>query len=54
VKKRKGKAFRKPQSQKKTGLPPGKVVYIGDEKQTEVKISVIDYNESHLEERSVS
>jgi magnesium transporter len=35
----------------KKGLSPGTVVYIGEEKTTEVKISVIDYNEHEFVKR---
>ena len=39
------------QSQQKTGLPPGKLVYIGEQKNRPVKISVMDYDAQHLEEK---
>jgi magnesium transporter len=35
---------------KKAGLPPGTLVYIGDEKVRESKITVIDYDEAHVQE----
>ena len=33
-------------------MPPGKLVYIGDEKQAPVKITVFDYSDNHFEERA--
>lgn len=38
---------------KKTGLPPGTLVHIGEKKLEKVKITLIDYNEQRLEEREV-
>ena len=38
---------------KKSGLPPGTLVHIGEKKTEEVKIKIIDYDEMHLEEREV-
>ena len=35
------------------GLPPGTLTYIGEEKKTKVKISLIDYSENHLEEKKI-
>ncbi len=39
---------------KKTGLPPGTIVHIGEEKTTGVKITVFDYDASNLEEPKVA
>jgi len=39
---------------KKTGLPPGTIVHIGEEKTAGVKITVFDYDESNLQERKVA
>lgn len=38
---------------KKTGLPPGSVVYIGEKKAEGVKISVIDYDEAAFQEKEI-
>jgi len=38
---------------KKSGLPPGTLVHIGEKKTEEPKITFIDYDESHVEEREV-
>jgi magnesium transporter len=38
---------------KKSGLPPGTLVHIGEKKTEEPKITVIDYDELHVEEREV-
>ena len=38
---------------KKAGLPPGTVVYVGEKKDGEVKIRVIDYDDTHFEEKAV-
>jgi magnesium transporter len=38
----------------KRGLPPGSLVYVGKERQDDVKITVIDYNKEHIEERDIS
>ncbi|MBN1367321.1 MAG: magnesium/cobalt transporter CorA [Dehalococcoidales bacterium] len=43
IKKRSGKA----------GMPPGTLVYVGEQKAEKVKISIIDYNETQFEEREV-
>ncbi len=37
--------------EKKIGLPPGTPVYVGEMKEEEVKISIIDYDETHFQER---
>lgn len=51
MKKQKSRFYRKPQSDKKAaGLPPGKVIYIGEEKAQPVNITVMDYDETHFEE----
>jgi magnesium transporter len=38
----------------KTGLPPGSLVYIGDKKAEEAKISVIEFDENRFDKRSLS
>jgi magnesium transporter len=35
---------------KKTGLPPGALVHIGEKRAEEVKITIIDYDETHFQE----
>lgn len=40
-------------SSKKAGLAPGTLVHIGKEKTFKAKISIIDYNESRLQEKEV-
>ena len=52
MKKERKSRGRTPQSKQKTGLPPGKLVYIGDQKDAPVHISVIDYDSDHFEERT--
>ncbi|MFH1424352.1 MAG: magnesium/cobalt transporter CorA [archaeon] len=39
---------------KKPGMSPGSVVYVGKEKEAEVKIDIIDYKETNLEEKPAS
>ncbi|MBN1456125.1 MAG: magnesium/cobalt transporter CorA [Methanomicrobia archaeon] len=39
---------------KKSGLPPGTLIHIGERKTEKVRITVIDYDEEHLEEREVA
>lgn len=46
------KLFRK--TSKKPGLPFGTLVHIGDKKVEEVKISMIDYDETQIQERDVA
>src|SRR5215813_8150443 len=46
------RSIRKPQSHKKTGLPPGQLVYIGKEKKEAITITVFEYNASRVEEKS--
>ena len=46
------KLFRK--TSKKPGLPPGTLVHIGEKKVEEVKISMIDYDETLIQERDVA
>jgi magnesium transporter len=36
---------------KKTGLPPGTPVFVGDKKTEEANITVLDYHETHFQER---
>lgn len=38
---------------KKAGLPPGTLVHIGEKKTEEVKITLIDYDESDFQEREI-
>ena len=38
---------------KKRGLPPGSLVHIGERKAEKTKITVIDYDKEHLEERQI-
>ena len=38
---------------KKPGLSPGTLVYVGEKREEDVKISVIDYDPDHLEEKEV-
>ena len=38
---------------KKAGLPPGTLVHIGEKKAETLKITVMDYDESHFEEKGV-
>lgn len=45
------KLFRK--VSKKAGLAPGTLVHIGEKKVTKVRIKILDYDETHLEEREV-
>ena len=46
------KLFRK--TSKKPGLSPGTLVHIGEKKVEEVKISMIDYDETRIQERDVA
>jgi magnesium transporter len=36
---------------KKAGLPPGALVHVGEKRAEEVKITIIDYDETHFQER---
>ena len=38
---------------RKTGLPPGSMVYLGDQKVDKIEISVIDYDQNRLEKKSL-
>jgi len=38
---------------KKTGLPPGALVHVGEKKIAESKITIMDYDEEHYQERQV-
>jgi magnesium transporter len=38
---------------KKSGLPPGTLVHIGEKKRDKVRITVLDYDETQLEEKEV-
>ncbi len=52
----KGKQKRKPMERrsKKAGLPPGTLVYTGEQLVESVRITVIDYDEQHFDERQVT
>lgn len=39
--------------QRKAGLPPGTLVHIGEETDEEVRITVLDYNESEFQEKHI-
>jgi len=39
---------------KKAGLPPGTLVHVGEKMTEAVRIRIIDYEESHIEEKEVS
>jgi len=39
---------------KKAGLPPGTLVHIGEEKTGEIKIAVMDYNETEFQEKEMT
>jgi magnesium transporter len=39
---------------KKAGLPPGTLVHVGEKKTDTVRISVLDYDEQHFSERTIS
>ena len=39
---------------KKTGLPPGTLVHVGDKKAKTVRITYIDYDEQNIEEKQIS
>jgi magnesium transporter len=36
---------------RKAGLPPGTLVHIGERKTEEVRISIMDYTKTHLQEK---
>ncbi len=38
---------------KKAGLPPGALIHIGEKKTEEVKITIVEYDETHLREQEV-
>jgi len=38
---------------RKTGLPPGSLVHIGEERTEKIRITVVDYAEDHFEEREI-
>ncbi|MBN1221618.1 MAG: magnesium/cobalt transporter CorA, partial [Candidatus Aminicenantes bacterium] len=38
---------------KKIGIPPGTPIYVGEERKEKVKITLIDYNEEHFEEKEI-
>lgn len=38
---------------KKAGLPPGALIHIGEKKTEKVRITVIDYDEEHFEEKEI-
>ena len=37
----------------KAGLPPGSLVHIGEEKTQESKITIMDYDETHFQEKEI-
>jgi len=39
---------------KKSGLPPGTLVHVGEQRTERVRIRVLDYDEGHLEERDMA
>ena len=39
---------------KMAGLPPGTLIYIGEKKLENTKISVIDYDQQHFEKKSIN
>ncbi len=39
---------------KRPGLPPGTLVYVGDKKMEAARVSYIDYDEKHVDEKQVS
>ena len=51
----KAKAARKPAQRrsKKAGLPPGTLIYTGEKKVASVRITVIDYDEQHCDEKQI-
>ncbi len=40
-------------SSKKAGLPPGTVVFVGEQKVEEIRITIIDYDENQYDEREI-
>ena len=38
---------------KKAGLPPGTLVHIGEKKIEKARITIIDYDEMHFEEKAL-
>ena len=40
-------------SKKKIGMPPGSLIYMGESKESQVSISLIEYNESFFEEKKI-
>ncbi|MGD8370581.1 MAG: magnesium/cobalt transporter CorA [Syntrophobacterales bacterium] len=40
-------------SSKKAGLPPGTVVFVGEKKVEEIRITIIDYDENQYDEREI-
>lgn len=48
-----GKLFKRLRFRETVGLPPGTLVHIGEKKAEEVKITIIDYDQSNFEEREV-
>jgi len=47
------KAKRTKRRSKKAGLPPGTLIHIGEKKAEKVRITVIDYDEQHFQEKQV-
>jgi magnesium transporter len=40
-------------SSRKAGLPPGTLIHIGEKKTEKIKITIIDYDETHLKEKEI-
>jgi len=38
---------------RKAGLPPGSLVHVGEVRETQTRISIVDYNKDILEEQTV-
>jgi magnesium transporter len=38
---------------KKPGLPPGTLFYVGEKREEDAKISILDYDPDHIEEKEV-
>ena len=37
----------------KAGLPPGSLVYVGEQKERKARITILEYDEQHVEEGEV-
>ncbi len=38
---------------KKAGLPPGSLIHIGEKKDEKAKMTILDYDEAHVQEKEV-